>query len=1570
MCKTKKLLCLLLAVVMMLGIVAPVTVSAVEAGVEALNAAETEEWSAFLANLKVLENYASVYAAANDLDADGLIINYIRTGIEKYTDSEWTVLAGAENTAFTAYVKAQDELYGTTASALRGINRFTIPNGQTLEFAHMFGALNIAYYNNGASANVDLGSWAGDIVDLMEYVYKNVELTATDVEGMITEIRENHFGVDHEGHHSFGYMDLYGDLDSYYLYLKLTNTSKSMSAIVEGYFDEDLTDTYRAAFFLKNRFPGENTKEGVRAAVLKAYKANSGCSLLEADRGVDAETDLRIACCYAFADYLFELAENELPEDNTLYEVFSSTYSTIAPGITQEISYATTADDKQMVYYIAKADINRSDVNIYANYNNHDGSTWAMSRVTDQMAAIQAEYSDPTSDKYIENYNAVVGVNADFYNMSTGRPSGAFVMEGVTYQGVGNENFFAILKDGTPVIGGKAEWELYKDEVQEAVGASILLVKDGKFAFDKTNTGYYGTRASRTCVGITEDGEIVLLVVDGRQAPFSSGATSAELAQLMLEAGCVIAVNLDGGGSTTYAAKQEGADQVTVVNSPSDGYERSVSTSLVVVSTAETSTEFDHARITSEYEYMTVGTSIPMTATGVSKSGNAAEIPAEAVWTTDNSAIATVDENGVVTAVARGDVTVQLMLDGAVVGSRTLHVIRVPDGLRFSKENMNLVYGVATELPLVATYNENPVAINPSDVGFEFSADNPGVMDGFAFIGDENSGIRNLMIYAYLYKDVAVDALMTVALYKNGEAIFDFDNPTAGDRQFAWNRFVDNATTADEKLYQIVDPAQSFEISYVFALDMEATEVPEVLKPLMDLVAGGDVEGASAWQIMLQLAERINPMTNVKVTMQVDPNLDIDVSNVKLVNDYFTLTGTDFDEETHTLTMTCNFIKQSQAIDPMTANSICIVSGIKATPKADAAWDENGQLAITNTGNLTYDIYLRAGALYSFACSEENQQVYGIYPFVDTVINPTYNAYDKGGHFENSYANFTDSFVLCKNAFEGWVDKDNALFYYENNVPVTGIHNLPGYEDEANSYYYSFDENGVCIGKVTGLFTLDGDLYYAINGELKTGWRGINSGNEDVDFYYFDPTTGKAVNGKAVIDWYHFTFVDYVLTEGEVVTTSDGRMHYRWANFWKQNEWVEANGKKYYALYDHVGYGWFAKGVVTVCEYGGIDRVKAVFGDDYAWLENYNGMYTTDSGVVYLVENGYVIDFPGLVKIDGDYYYFREYSGMTCDKSVWVSKTNGLLPEGMYTFDSEGKMVLPEKQNGIVSENGKLYYYVDGVRTYGGLVEIDGAYYYANSSGVVVTGRSYWVTKTNGLVPEGSYTFDADGKMVNPPIEMPTEPETTVPTEPETTTPVEPETTEPETEAPVEPDVKNGIYEENGKLYYYQDGKIFKNGLFELDGNYYYARTSNGQLICGRSYWITRTNGLLPLANYRFDADGKILNLPETEPDVTEPVEPDVTEPVEPETPTEPVEPDTPVEPDVKNGIYEEDGKLYYYEDGAIVKCGLFELDGYFYYARTTNGELIRNRKYWPTKTNGLLPQQTYTFDENGRIVF
>lgn len=732
-------------------------------------ARDVSDYASFLANLKVLEGYAQTYAREHTgEDAVGLVINYIRCGVDKYTSGTWTMLAGEEKADFTAYVAQQDAANGTSAAALRSLQEFTLPNGDKVDFVHMFGCMDITYHTmqtnaSAAVTNGDLGGWGGDICDLMDYTKKYSPITSTTVEEMANELRTDgkHLGYDDPSEdddvHSFGMLDLYGDLDAYYIVQNLTG-GKTISAVMTNYFNSSLTDQFRADFLLRSRFPGAGTKEELRAAVLSAYKSNTAIAALESSRGLTDLDDLRTACCYAFADYLYALTGTITDKpSNQYYSVYSSETSTLAPGVTQTLRSATAADGKTLVYYIATADVTRSDVAIYANYKDNVGTPWGMARVQDQMDSAKARHSDPeNADLYIPNYTPVVGVNADFYNMTNGAPSGALVMEGVEYHGAGSENFFAILKDGTPIIGGPSDYAARKNDIAEAVGASILLVKDGKLVVGDSGD-YYNSRASRTCVGITADNRVVLMVMDGRQEPVSAGGSAIEIAQVMLDAGCVVAVNLDGGGSTTFVAKEEGDDDLSVVNRPSDGYARSVSSSLMVVSTAKPSNEFDHAIVSADYDYLTVGTALPVTVSGVSASGNAAALPEGTTLRVTDSSIGSVSD-GVFTASAVGDVQVQAVANGKVLGSKTLHVV-VPTALKFGKESISAIYGVPVELPLTALYNGNRVAVNTADVSLGFvengqavAESTAGTISGLTFTGNESSGIRSVTIGAALMK--------------------------------------------------------------------------------------------------------------------------------------------------------------------------------------------------------------------------------------------------------------------------------------------------------------------------------------------------------------------------------------------------------------------------------------------------------------------------------------------------------------------------------------------------------------------------------------------------------------------------------------------------------------------------------------------------------------------------------------------------------------------------------------------------------------------------------------------------
>jgi hypothetical protein len=90
-------------------------------------------------------------------------------------------------------------------------------------------------------------------------------------------------------------------------------------------------------------------------------------------------------------------------------------------------------------------------------------------------------------------------------------------------------------------------------------------------------TSQLAPRHPRTAIGQTADGRILLVAVDGRQVGYSVGMTNFEMAQTMMRLGANRAMAFDGGGSTTLAFDG------TVLNRPSDGRERPVSTALMLM---------------------------------------------------------------------------------------------------------------------------------------------------------------------------------------------------------------------------------------------------------------------------------------------------------------------------------------------------------------------------------------------------------------------------------------------------------------------------------------------------------------------------------------------------------------------------------------------------------------------------------------------------------------------------------------------------------------------------------------------------------------------------------------------------------------------------------------------------------------------------------------------------------------------------------------------------------------------------------------------------------------------------
>lgn len=378
-------------------------------------------------------------------------------------------------------------------------------------------------------------------------------------------------------------------------------------------------------------------------------------------------------------------------------------------------------------------------------------------------------------------------------------------------------------------------------------------------------------------------------------------------------------------------------------------------------------------------------------------------------------------------------------------------------------------------------------------------------------------------------------------------------------------------------------------------------------------------------------------------------------------------------------------------------------------------------------------------------------------------------------------------------------------------------------------------------------------------------------------------------------------------------TDVNGKQYYKDGELQKTG-WTVIDGNTYY-LDTETGYA--ATGIATLIPDGATEEARCVFDAEGVFQSNVTGVYSVGADT-YWLNSGIIEEEAGLkrvVKENGEvnYYYFavqknlEEREGLTLSAAVkstvlngkdcWLHKTNGLaLPEWGYFFDENGVILHDEDtgKNGILKDGEDFYYYVDGIKAPAGMIKIGDDYYYANSKGKLIVNQTYYCSRMNGLMEEGTYAFDAEGKLI-------------------------PGATD-----------KNGIVkDDDGVLRYYVNGKVTYVGLIEIDGDFYYVRSS-GEVVTNCVYWITWTHGLKEAGYYTFDESGKLTGTP-------------------------------------KNGIVEEDGVLHYYVNGTLTYAGLIKIGNDYYYVNS-KCEVVHDCDYTITWTHGLLPQGRYHFDADGKL--
>ena len=396
-------------------------------------------------------------------------------------------------------------------------------------------------------------------------------------------------------------------------------------------------------------------------------------------------------------------------EEGQTRQYVSETAYDLAPGVTEYVTYTNVKDGtNQNIDYFCEVDL--SQAKIMAGYSGMENIlenqtiNWRMQTVSDQVKDAQAYFT--RTEQYADS-TIVAALNADYYNMATGQPTGALIIDGKSYNPVNGRYYFGITEEGKAVISNNADTQ----GLAYAVGGGTLLVKEGE-----VNVSKGGRNVTYTAIGIKADGTVVSMVCYGQRYPVSCGYTQYEVAEMMKARGCQTALLLDGSGSSTFVSRREGDSQVITRNNPSDGQERQVSSSLFIVSDVKATGEFDHAVITPVNEVYTPGSTVQFTAVGADPSGAPAPLPENASWSVDSTYGSIGGSTGVFTSNGSlGEVTVSLQSGGKTLGTATITIAN-PDQITFAEKTASIGQGDTSDLGLRVYYQQREVHYKDGDL--------------------------------------------------------------------------------------------------------------------------------------------------------------------------------------------------------------------------------------------------------------------------------------------------------------------------------------------------------------------------------------------------------------------------------------------------------------------------------------------------------------------------------------------------------------------------------------------------------------------------------------------------------------------------------------------------------------------------------------------------------------------------------------------------------------------------------------------------------------------------------------
>lgn len=345
--------------------------------------------------------------------------------------------------------------------------------------------------------------------------------------------------------------------------------------------------------------------------------------------------------------------------------------------------------------------------------------------------------------------------NYDSYSVGSTSTRYEVVVRGGIVEQIRFESEPVEMTDDMYILAGLSDWDSFVldnfsvgDEVKMetetnvdfnklklAAGSGAKILSDGSVvgSFSHVISGTH----PRTAFGISYDKKkVYLAVVDGRSTS-SNGMSMTELGQFMKYIGAHNAVNLDGGGSSTFVAKNPQINAQELLNTPSDKSQRKVAAVIGVNSSVKSAGGLYHMKITPDGENVFVNSRIKLSAEGFDEY----YFP---VWVDTDSLSYTVSgvegyvENNVFFPKSAGTATVTAWAPNGAFAEVKIRVLDKPYRIIHEESIVELTAGGAKDFWVFVRDEEGYIAHVPlSDTAVTFSNDVAHI-NGTAVFGDRS----------------------------------------------------------------------------------------------------------------------------------------------------------------------------------------------------------------------------------------------------------------------------------------------------------------------------------------------------------------------------------------------------------------------------------------------------------------------------------------------------------------------------------------------------------------------------------------------------------------------------------------------------------------------------------------------------------------------------------------------------------------------------------------------------------------------------------------------------------------